>query len=137
LSLSADIEFAWRLLRITQVELISEPLVGYRLRPNQMHKLPDLLLSEAQRMLSIMDFLKLGKNRNVYLANLNLRICLYSFKESHYSSGFGYLLKALRENAAEVIMTSFRISLNRLKRKFGTKQKSLFILPRPTVSKEL
>ncbi len=128
LSLSADIEFAWRLLRITSVEILSDPLVGYRLRPNQMHKIPNLLLSESQRMIEIVDLLKIGKYRNIYLANLNLRLFLYGVQDGQIRNSLGFLLNALRRNSLEIFITVGRIFLKRALRRFKEK-KSFFPNP--------
>jgi glycosyltransferase involved in cell wall biosynthesis len=129
LSLSADIEFAWRLLAITQVKLLKDPLVAYRLRPHQMHKIPELLLSEAERMLGIVDILKVKKLSNIYLANLNLRIFLYRLSEGNISLGIAYLTEAIRLNFFEALKTFTRIVYKRIKRKALLKEKKSFILP--------
>jgi len=131
LSLSADIEFAWRLLAITQVKLLKDPLVGYRIRPNQMHKIPELLVSEAQRMLGIVDILSSKKFRNIYLTNLNLRIFLYNLNEGRIRASLGYLLETVRTNFFEGISTLIRIVFKRVKRKVLRKEKKSFILPSP------
>ena len=128
LSLSADVEFAWRLLRITSVEVLNDPLVGYRLRANQMHKIPSLLLSESQRMIEIVDLLKIEKYRNIYIANLNLRLFLYSVKDGQIRNSLGFLLNALRMNILEIYVTFGRILLKRALRVFREK-KSFFPNP--------
>lgn len=131
LSLSADIEFAWRLLAITQVRLLKEPLVGYRIRPNQMHKIPNLLLSEAQRMLGIVDILKSRKFSHIYLANLNLRIFLYNLTEGRIIASLGFLFQAMRMNFFEGSITFSRIVFKRIKRKLVSKETKSIILPNP------
>lgn len=131
LSLSADIEFAWRLLKVTPVIAIDEALVGYRLRPNQMHKLPDLLLSESRRMIEIVDLLKIVRFQQIYLSNLNLRLFLYRAQGGDLSSGLSYLIRALRTNPWEVIRTIIRISVQRARRKLKFFEKKSFILPLP------
>ena len=128
LSLSADIEFAWRLLRITPVTLIREPLVGYRLRPNQMHKQPELFLSEAQRMIEIVSLLHTSKFRRIFLSNLNLRLSLYSFQDKRFASGAIFFYKALKINFWEVASTLTRIISKRVRRRFKfSEKKSLFL----------
>jgi glycosyltransferase involved in cell wall biosynthesis len=113
LSLSADIEFAWRLIKISNVECISEPLVAYRLRPNQMHKLPILLISEAARMIQVVDILKIDMYRKIFLANLYLRLSLYSIKDRHLIEGLGHLSTAVRTNVLEINITMLRIIIHR------------------------
>jgi glycosyltransferase involved in cell wall biosynthesis len=130
LSLSADIEFAWRLLSLTSVKLIQEPLVGYRLRPNQMHKLPDLLLSESKRMLDIVDLLHEEKYASIFLANLNLRVFLYLTQRSELRKGIGYFLEAIKNNMLEAFKTLLRIVIRRAMRKFEFRQRTSFKLPR-------
>ena len=129
LSLSADIEFAWRLLRITPVEIIKMPLVGYRLRPNQMHKLPKLLLSESQRMIEIVDLLRIRKFERIYLANLNLRLFLYRMKDGEILLGLSFLLIALGNNPLEVFSTISRIMILRIRRFIGFSEKDSYFLP--------
>lgn len=131
LSLSADIEFAWRLLKVTSVTSMDEPLVGYRLRPNQMHKLPDLLLSESQRMIEIVDVLKIPKFQKIYFSNLNLRLFLYRVQDRDLKSGWSFLTRALRLNPWEVLRTSLRISIQRVQRKLKFFEKKSFQLPLP------
>lgn len=131
LSLSADIEFAWRLLGVTPVKLIRDPLTGYRLRPNQMHKLPELLISESKKMIKIVDYLHNRRLQNIYLANLNLRLFLYRVQDRDIDHCLGFLLKALRANSLEVIFTMIRILLKRSSRKLKHSEKGLFILPSP------
>ena len=131
LSLSADIEFAWRLLGITSVKLIREPLVGYRLRPNQMHKLPDLLISESKRMINTVSLLRNDKYEHIFLANLNLRLFLYRAQGRDFRKGLGFLLKALRFNFLEVCGTIFRIFARRILRKLNRAEKKSFSLPYP------
>lgn len=131
LSLSADIEFAWRLLKVTSVISMDEPLVGYRLRPNQMHKLPDLLLSESQRMIDIVDVLKIPRFRKIYFSNLNLRLFLYRIQERDLKSGWSFLAEALRLNPLEVFLTISRISIQRARRKLKFFEKKSFQLPLP------
>jgi len=129
LSLSADIEFAWRLLAITEVVLLKDPLVGYRLRPNQMHKVPDLLLAESQRMLGIVDILKSQKFSDIYLANLNLRLFLYNFIEGKFGPSIGYLIKAVKTNVFEVAGTLVSIVFKRISRRIMKNERRSFILP--------
>lgn len=131
LSLSADIEFAWRLLKVTPVKLIKNPLVGYRLRPNQMHRLPTLLLTEAQRMLAIVDLLQGNRYRRIFLANLNLRLFLYRAQSRDLRGGTAFLLAALRSNIFEVILTMSRILSKRVLRRLKYSEKKLFFLPNP------
>lgn len=131
LSLSADIEFAWRLLKVTPVVSMDDPLVGYRLRPNQMHKLPDLLLSESRRMVEIVDELKTSKFQKIYFSNLNLRLFLYRAQDRDLKSGWGFLSRALRINAWEVLCTILRISIQRGRRKLKFIEKKSFQLPLP------
>ena len=113
LSLSADIEFAWRLLKVSKVECINEPLVAYRLRPNQMHKLPTLLISEATRMIQAVDILKGSRFRDIFLANLYLRLSLYSIKDHHIRQGLRHLSTAVRTNILELSVTLLRIIIHR------------------------
>ena len=131
LSLSADIEFAWRLLSITPVKLIREPLVGYRLRPNQMHKLPDLLISESGRMISSVSLLQVEKYTHIFLANLNLRLFLYRAQDREIRNGLPFLHVALRLNALEVCSTAVRIFSRRISRKLKHSEKRSFFLPNP------
>lgn len=131
LSLSADIEFAWRLLKVTSVILIDEPLVGYRLRPNQMHKLSELLLSESQRMVKIIDLLQGRKFRHIFLSNLNLRLFLYRVQDRELASSLSFLLKALRINSWEVFITIIRIISKRILRRLRFSEKNSFLLPHP------
>lgn len=131
LSLSADIEFAWRLLKVTPVIEIDDPLVAYRLRPNQMHKLPDLLLSESQRMIEIVDVLKIIKFQRIFFSNLNLRLFLYRAQDRDLGLGLRYLMRALRTNPWEVIRTILRISTQRVRRKLKFFEKKSFFLPLP------
>ncbi len=131
LSLSADIEFAWRLLNVTSVVGIDDPLVGYRLRPNQMHKLPDLLLSESQRMIQIVDVLKTMRYQRIYLSNLNLRLFLYRLQDGDLNSGWSFLFRALRTNPWEVFRTILRISVQRARRKLKIAEKRSLLLPFP------
>lgn len=131
LSLSADIEFAWRLLKVTPVIEIDDPLVGYRLRPNQMHKLPDLLLSESQRMIEIVDVLKIIKFQRIYFSNLNLRLFLYRVQDRDIRTGLKYIIRALRTNPWEVFRTILRISTQRVRRKLKFFEKKSFFLPFP------
>lgn len=131
LSLSADIEFAWRLLKITPVKLIQKPLVGYRLRPNQMHKLPSLLLSEAQRMVLTVDLLQRNKYQRIFLANLYLRLFLYRAQDWDLRGGKNFLLVAFRSNGFEVIFTTARILLKRVLRRIKYSEKKSFLLPNP------
>lgn len=131
LSLSADIEFAWRLLKVTSVVPMDDPLVGYRLRPNQMHKLPNLLLSESQRMIEIVDVLKMPRYQRIYFSNLNLRLFLYRVQDRDLKSGWHFLIGALRLNPWEVLRTICRISIQRARRKLKFFEKKLFQLPLP------
>jgi len=131
LSLSADIEFAWRLLKVTPVKLINNPLVGYRLRPNQMHRLPTLLLAEAQRMLVLVDLLQGNRYRGIFLANLNLRLFLYRAQNRDLREGLAFLLVALRSNSFEVIFTISGILSKRVLRRLKYSEKKLFSLPNP------
>ena len=131
LSLSADIEFAWRLLKVTPVKLIKKPLVGYRLRPNQMHRFPTLLLTEAQRMLVIVDLLQGNRYRRIFLANLNLRLFLYRAQDRDLQGGTAFLLAALRSNSLEVILTMSRIVSKRVLRRLKYSEKKSFSLPNP------
>ena len=131
LSLSADIEFAWRLLKVTPVKLIKNPLVGYRLRPNQMHRLPTLLLTEAQRMLVLVDLLQRNRYRRIFLANLNLRLFLYRAQNRDLRKGMAFLLVAFRCNIFEVIFTMLRILSKRVLRRLKYSEKKLFSLPNP------
>lgn len=129
LSLSADIEFAWRLLQVTPVVLVDLPLVGYRLRPNQMHKQTTLLLAESERMIEIVEILKAGKYRRIFLSNLNLRLFLYRAKDGDLSAGWDFLKVALQANPREVFRTIFGISLLRTRRKFKFLERKPFLLP--------
>ena len=113
LSLSADIEFAWRILKFSNVECINEPLVAYRLRPNQMHKLPTLLISEATRMIQAVDMLKDSRYRDIFVANLYLRLSLYSIKDRHIRQGLRHLSTAVRTNVLELSVTLLRIVIHR------------------------
>jgi glycosyltransferase involved in cell wall biosynthesis len=131
LSLSADIEFAWRLLDVTSVKLIKEPLVCYRLRPNQMHRLPDLLISESKRMIKIVNLFRSDKYGQIFLANLNLRLFLYCAQNRDIQSGLGFILKALKFNFLEVCTTTLRIILRRIFRKLKLTGKDLFLIPDP------
>lgn len=131
LSLSADIEFAWRLLKVTPVKLIQKPLVGYRLRPNQMHKLPSLLLAEAQRMLVIVDLLQRKRFRRIFLANLNLRLFLYRVQDRDLRGSKAFLLTALSSNSFEVLFTMARILSKRVLRRLKYSEKKSFSLPNP------
>jgi glycosyltransferase involved in cell wall biosynthesis len=131
LSLSADIDFAWRLLSVNQVVLIREPLVGYRLRPNQMHKLPDLLISESKRILNTVSLFQSNKFSRIYLANLNLRLFLYRAQDGDFRNGLQFLLKAFRFNFLEVCVTTLRILSSRIFRKFKYAEKKSFVLPNP------
>jgi glycosyltransferase involved in cell wall biosynthesis len=131
LSLSADIDFAWRLLRVTQVKLIREPLVGYRLRPNQMHKVPDLLISESKRMLSSNSLLQNDKFARIFQANLNLRLFLYRVQGRDFWNGIQFLLKAIQFNSLEVFVTTLRIFFRRILRNFKYVEKKSFFLPNP------
>ena len=131
LSLSADIDFAWRLLSVNQVVLIREPLVGYRLRPNQMHKLPDLLISESKRILNTVSLFQSKKFSRIYLANLNLRLFLYRAQDGDFWNGLQFLLKAFRFNSLEVCVTTLRILSSRIFRKFKYAEKKSFVLPNP------
>lgn len=131
LSLSADIEFAWRLLKVAPVVSMDESLVGYRLRPNQMHKLPDLLLSESQRMIEIVDVLKVAKYQRIYLSNLNLRLFLYRVQDGDLRSGWSFLVKALRTNPWEVFRTILRICILRVRRRLKFIEKKSLRLPLP------
>ena len=131
LSLSADIDFAWRLLSVTQVKLIREPLVAYRLRPNQMHKIPDLLISESKRMINSVSLLQSDKFASIFLANLNLRLFLYRGQDRDFWNGIQFLLKAIRFNSLEVSLTILRIIFKRTLRKFKYIEKKSFFLPNP------
>jgi len=131
LSLSADIDFAWRLLSTTQVILIREPLVGYRLRPNQMHKLPDLLISESKRLLKTVSLLQSNRFARIFLANLNLRLFLYRAQDRDFWNGLHFLLNAFRFNPLEVCATIVRILFRRILRKFKYVEKKSFFLPNP------
>jgi len=131
LSLSADIEFAWRLLKVSPVKLIKNPLVGYRLRSNQMHRLPTLLQSEAQRMLMLVDLLQRNRYRRIFLANLNLRLFLYRAQNRDLRKGMAFLLVAFRCNSFEVIFTMLRILSKRVLRRLKYSEKKLFFLPNP------
>ena len=131
LSLSADIDFAWRLLSVTQVKLIREPLVGYRLRPNQMHKIPDLLISESKRMLSSISLFQNDKFARIFQANLNLRLFLYHAQGRDFWDGIHFLLKAIQFNSLEVFATTLRIFSRRILRKFKYVEKKSFFLPNP------
>ena len=131
LSLSADIDFAWRLLSVTQVKLIREPLVGYRLRPNQMHKIPDLLISESKRMLSSISLFQNDKFAHIFQANLNLRLFLYRAQSRNFLDGIHFLLKAIQFNSLEVFATTLRIFSRRILRKFKYVEKKSFFLPNP------
>jgi glycosyltransferase involved in cell wall biosynthesis len=129
LSLSADIEFAWRLLRICSVKLIREPLVGYRLRPNQMHKSSDLLISESNTMLKTVPLLQDVKYARIYLANLYLRLFLYRAQEKDFRNSLHFLQKAIVSNFNEACITSIRIISKRSKRKFKHIEKKSILLP--------
>ena len=131
LSLSADIEFAWRLLSISPVKLISEPLVGYRLRPNQMHRSSDLLIAESIKMKEAVVLLQDEKYARIYLANLNLRLFLYRVQGRDFRDSLYFLHKALTLNFVEVCTTSIRIILKRTKRKFKRIEKRSITLPGP------
>lgn len=131
LSLSADIEFAWRLLNVTPVQVIHKPLVGYRLRPNQMHKLTDLLLTEAQRLLMVVNLLQRNKFQRIFLANLNLRLFLYRVEDRDIREGTNFLLKALKSNSSEVFITMARIFSKRVLRKLKYSEKKSFVFPNP------
>ena len=131
LSLSADIDFAWRLLSVTQVKLIREPLVGYRLRPNQMHKIPDLLISESKRILSSISLFQNDKFARIFQANLNLRLFLYHAQGRDFWEGIQFLLKAIQFNSLEVFATTLRIFSRRILRKFKYVEKKSFFLPNP------
>lgn len=131
LSLSADIEFAWRLLSITPVKLIREPLVGYRLRPNQMHKLPDLLISESKRMINMVSLLQDERYSRIFLANLNLRLFLYRVQERDFRNGLSFLQTALRLNVVEVCITASRIFSRRILRRLKYSEKRSFSLSNP------
>ena len=131
LSLSADIDFAWRLLGVTQVKLIREPLVGYRLRPNQMHKIPDLLVSESKRMINNVSLLQSNKFARIFQANLNLRLFLYRAQDRDFWDGIQFLFKAIRFNSLEVFVTTLRIFSRRILRKFKYVEKKSFFLPKP------
>lgn len=131
LSLSADIEFAWRLISVTSVKLINVPLVYYRLRPNQMHKLPDLLVSESKRMIKSVNLLGNNRYEQIFLANLNLRLFLYCAQNREIPNGVGFLLKALQFNLLEVCTTTLRIIVRRTLRKLKHTNKNLFFFPDP------
>jgi glycosyltransferase involved in cell wall biosynthesis len=131
LSLSADIDFAWRLLSVTQVKMIRDPLVAYRLRPNQMHKIPDLLISESQRMINSVSLLQSDKFGRIFLANLNLRLFLYRALDGDFCNGIQFFLKAIRFNSSEVCFTLLRIFIKRTLRKFKYVEKKSFFLPNP------
>ena len=131
LSLSADIDFAWRLLSVTQVKLIREPLVAYRLRPNQMHKIPNLLISESKRMINSVSLLQSDKDGRIFLANLNLRLFLYRAQDRDFWNGIQFFLKAIRFNSWEVCLTLSRIFYKRTLRKFKYVEKKSFVLPNP------
>ena len=131
LSLSADIEFAWRLLHVTPVKLIDEPLVGYRLRPNQMHKQSELLLNESQRMIKIIRLLQVNKFQRIFLSNLNLRLFLYCLQDKRPFSGTSFLFNALKINCWEVVSTLTRITSKRIMRKIKNSEKKSFFLSNP------
>lgn len=131
LSLSADIEFAWRLLSISPVKLISEPLVGYRLRPNQMHKRSDLLVAESIKMRDAINLFQDENYARIYLANLNLRLFLYHIQSRDFRDSLKFLKNALTWNSVEVCATFFRIILRRTKRKFKVIEKRSITLPGP------
>lgn len=131
LSLSADIEFAWRLIQATPIVLIDTPLVAYRLRPNQMHKQAELLLAESRRMIEIVDVLKESRLQRIYLANLNLRLFLYRAQDGEIRAGSKFLRNALRANSVEVVRTIFGITTLRAKRKLRFFERTPFVLPSP------
>lgn len=131
LSLSADVEFAWRLLTVTPVKLIQIPLVGYRLRPNQMHRLPDLLVSEYNKMIESLEFLQEKKIKKITLANLNLRLFLYRLQKRDFRGGLSFLGEAFRSNSLEIFVTVVRIFVHRVLRKLKFAEKKSFSLPRP------
>ncbi len=131
LSLSADIEFAWRLVSMHPVKLIREPLVAYRLRQNQMHKRSDLLISESKRMISAVNLFRSKKYSSIFLANLNFRLFLYSLQNRELHNSLPFLYKSLRLNGFEVSTTAFRIFVRRVSRKLRFYEKNSIYLPRP------
>jgi len=117
LSLSADIEFAIRLIKIYPITLIEIPLVGYRLRENQMHHQESLLLSESKRMLKKVDLLRVPENQRIFLANLNLRLALYRLTKIDIFKAHKFFILAIKSSPKETLQTLARILLNRFKRK--------------------
>jgi EamA domain-containing membrane protein RarD len=79
-------------------------------------------------MIEIVDLLKIGKYRNIYLANLNLRLFLYGVQDGQIRNSLGFLLNALRRNSLEIFITVGRIFLKRALRRFKEK-KSFFPNP--------
>ena len=131
LSLSADIEFAWRLLKVTSVALIEDPLVGYRLRPNQMHRSANLLVEESRKMIQIVDILQLPKFKRIFFANLNLRLFLYCLQRRELQEGWQFLIEALKSNYFEAFNTLGRILLQRFRRKLKLSERKSFTLALP------
>ena len=94
-----------------------------------MHKLPKLLLSESQRMIEIVDLLRIRKFERIYLANLNLRLFLYRMKDGEILLGLSFLLIALGNNPLEVFSTISRIMILRIRRFIGFSEKDSYFLP--------
>lgn len=133
LSLSADIEFAWRLLSICSVKLIREPLVGYRLRPNQMHKSSALLVSESKTMIRVISLFQNEKYARIYLTNLYLRLFLYRAQKRDIRNGLHFLHLSLSSNFVEACITSIRIISKRTKRRFRHTEKKSILLPKEKI----
>lgn len=115
LSLSADVEFAWRLVNHTKVGVVREVLVAYRLRLNQMHKNQTLLLEEAERMISLVPVLDFSVNSKSLKSNLLLRLGLYNLISRNFSDCRVFLIRSARTDLSEFCTTLIRISINRLK----------------------
>jgi hypothetical protein len=89
------------------------------------------LLTEAQRMLVLVDLLQRNRYRRIFLANLNLRLFLYRAQNRDLRKGMAFLLVAFRCNIFEVIFTMLRILSKRVLRRLKYSEKKLFSLPNP------
>ena len=115
LSLSADVDFAWRLIELSQVAVVHEGLVGYRLRSNQMHRKESLLMSEIETLIQDVPLLHDIDYANVLRTNLYLRLGLYNLASLKLRPGVKFLLKSFNLNVKEFVSTLSKIIGNQIR----------------------
>lgn len=115
LSLSADVEFAWRMIAISQVAVVNEGLVGYRLRSNQMHRKESLLMSEIETLIQDVPLLHDKEYANILRTNLYLRLGLYNLASLKLRTGVRFLLKSYNLNINEFVKTLSKIIENQIR----------------------